>query len=133
MPDAQSEAPAGAPVDDPSVMAPARIQTQSLPTPPDDAPAGGPAASPDPGPATPLAPSSIRQTELEGSAPIDAAGDGLDAAATARRGGYLPPGTLPPAEDTLPGPASDEPAAALTPAVALAAPRRCRGDGWTSA
>jgi hypothetical protein len=121
VPDPQRAALAGAPVDDPSVMAPARIQTQSLPdASPDDPQAGGPAASPDPGPATPLAPSSIRQTELEGSAPFDAAGTVSAEAPPAW--GYQPPGTLPPAEDTLPGPAPTSPPAALTSAVALAAP-----------
>ena len=121
VPDAQSEAPAGAPVDDPSVMAPARIQSQPLPdASPDHAPASGTAASPDPGPATPLAPSSIRQTELEGSAPIDTAEPASPEAPPAW--GYVPPGALPPSEDTLPGPAPTSPPTALTPAVALAAP-----------
>ena len=113
---AASDAPSGAPVDDPSVMSPARIQSQSLPeASPDDPGAAGPAASGDRGPATPMAPSSIRQTELEGSLPIDTAA-ALAAAESPPEAppewGYLPPGTPPPSADTLPGPA---PTASTTP------------------
>jgi hypothetical protein len=122
---AAAAAALGAALDDPSVMAPARIQTQSLPeTSPDDASFSGSAASSDPGPATPMPPSSIRQTELEGSM-----------ATTAHvavepepppEWGYVPPGTPPPSADTLPGPAPMAAAAmAVAPAasaVAIAAP-----------
>lgn len=103
---------------DPSAMAPARIQTQTLPDAgPEDAPAPTPAA--DRGPAVPLAPSSIRQTQVEVSAPMDAAPSAAMAAAlTAAEGGYLPPGT--PAPVALPGPIVAEPVApAQSPATAV--------------
>jgi hypothetical protein len=87
---AANEAPGGVALDDPSVMTPARIQSQSLPkASPDDASISGSAALPDRGPATPMTPSSIRQTASPDASPE----------------GSVPPGTPPPAADTLPGPA----------------------------
>ena len=112
---AASDASRGAPVDDPSVMSPARIQSQPLPEASPDAGAAAPAASSDRGPATPMAPSSIRQTELEGSLPMDTPA----APEAPPEWGYVPPGTPPPSADTLPGPA---PSASTAPAPPPAAP-----------
>ena len=100
------------PSDDPSAMAPARIQTTALPeASPDDAPAQTHRAIG--GPAIPLAPSSIRQTQVEMSGPMAMA---PVAAASAADGGYLPPGT-PMSPATPPGPA-------LSAAAAPDLPRR---------
>ncbi len=94
---------------EPSVMAPARIQTQALPqASPGEARDPGPTPSEDPGPATPLPPSSIRQTGFAGSA----------SAGTAP-GGYLPPGA-PLSSTTLPGPTPVAPASPTVPSVAAA-------------
>ncbi len=112
---ALSDAPSGAPVDDPTVMSPARIQSQPLPEASPDVAAAAPAAPSDRGPATPMAPSSIRQTELEGSSPMDTPA----APEAPPEWGYVPPGTPPPSADTLPGPA---PAASTAPAPPPAAP-----------
>ncbi len=102
---------------DPSAMTPARIQTQALPEPSaDDAQAAAGQASPvERGPATPMSPSSIRQTELESPAPAAAAST---VAAVATEGGYLPPGTSPPAQ-TFTDPAPMAPTSpALPPSAA---------------
>ena len=101
----------------PSAMAPARIQTQSLPDHSLDAPAPSPA---DRGPATPLEPSSIRQTQVDASASMDVAPtDAMAAASIAAEGGYLPPGT--PVAATLPGPVPAEPALPAPPPADVAA------------
>lgn len=95
-----------APSEDPSVLAPARIQTRALPDPaPGDAPDPGTTPSEDLGPATPLTPSSIHQMGIVGSAPM----------ATVP-GGYLPPGTAVPIA-TLPSPAPVAPSAQAAPTV----------------
>lgn len=100
------------PSDDPSAMAPARIQTTALPeASPDDAPAQTHRAIG--GPAIPLAPSSIRQTQVEMSGPMAMA---PVAAASAADGGYLPPGT-PMSPATLPGPALSAAAAPDLPSA----------------
>jgi hypothetical protein len=106
--DAPTGTPTGASVDDPSVMSPARIQSQSLPeASPADPTTAGPAPSQDRGPATPMAPSSIRQTELEGSLPMDTAAVAVavaDAPEATPEWGYVPPGTPLPSADTEPAP-----------------------------
>ena len=58
---------------DPAAMSPASIQTQTIPEAPTDG-AGDPASTPrvNPGPAIPMNPSSIRQTEVDGPPPIAA-------------------------------------------------------------
>jgi hypothetical protein len=78
-----------------------------------------------------MAPSSIRQTELEGSAPIDTA-DAASPEATPEWG-YRPPGVLPPPADTLPGPAPTSPPPAMTPAAAFAAPAAVAAVGGAAA
>ncbi len=108
--------PGGAPADGLSAMAPARIQTQSIPAASSDEPRAAVAAtSLDRGPATPMAPSSIHQAELEGSVAMDPASAAPEAPP---EWGYVPPGTLPPSAATPPGPAPTAPA---TPPPASAA------------
>ncbi len=108
---AGAEAPVGNP--DPGAMTPARIESQVLPVAASDDPAPAPSVAR--GPATPLEPTSIRQTPVEGSAtPI---GDG----------GYLPPGTsMAPA--TLPDPAPAAAAATADPRAMPAPDARDAGD-----
>ena len=104
--------------DDPSAMAPARIQSQALPeASPDDAPVPTPPA--DRGPAIPLAPSSIRQTQVEVSGSIASGLTAAMAATPAADGGYLPPGTTP-SPATLPGPSVSVPAGLVQPSAAVA-------------
>lgn len=99
-----------APSQDPSVMAPARIQTRVLPgSAPGDAPDPGTTTSEDLGPATALPPSSIHQAAIVGSASM-----------ATEPGGYLPPGTAVPVT-TLPGPAPVAQAAPAAPTVPSAA------------
>lgn len=102
--------------DDPSAMSPARIQTQALPeVDPNDARASGlPTA--DLGPATPMAPSSIRQTEIEGAGSMALP----PFSASAADGGYLPPGKSSVAA-AVPGSAPPAPTPAASPPVAVAA------------
>ncbi len=96
------------PGDDPSAMAPARIQSQSLPeTSSDGAQVPGTASPEGRGPAIPMTPSSIRQTEFD----VSGAAGPVAAAAATSDGGYLPPGTPVSAPLPVPAPVSPPPPA----------------------